>query len=469
MGQSIVPGESAFEARTIAQNGHRCRDRATAHRGHRRRRDAEEMTSTGRAPEVTRPRSVPRLLAPLAIALNLGFGAVYIVIFVALVLTGRTRGADFTAFYTGWRIVLDGRGSQLYDPTVQAEVQRTILGGQTFQAGLNPFNNPPHMVLPYVPLGLLPLDVAFLAWTCVQVLLVVGIVAMLLRGVAREWTRVERFGLVAAFVAFPALAISLFQGAFALVLVLGITGTLLAMESGRDSPAGGWLALASVKPQGMFGMAIAVLVSRRRSALVAAVGWALGLAVLATAVLGPAIWGSYATLLGAYTSSFDQLSVDPTVMWNLRGTLALVIGRENASLVNDLSYLGFAVGVVGIAWVWRRGWPRHGVAVRANRDTALRVALTIVLTLLLSPHLNPHDDALAAIAVALSYGALRGTTGGRIIGVGAMLAPAAILAVNGIAADAPTTLPIRLPTVLLVVLGSVTAMGLSRRRDRIQT
>jgi hypothetical protein len=155
-------------------------------------------------------------------------------------------------------------------------------------------------------------------------------------------------------------------------------------------------------------------------------------------------------------------------MWNLRGTLALLLGRDNAALVNGLAYVGFAIGVVAIAWLWRRGWPRRGGPAGEGEDNALRVTLTIVLTLLLSPHLNPHDDTLAAIAVALAYGAFRGTTGGRIIGVGAMLAPAAILFVNGIAADAPTTLPVRLPTVLLAALGAIAAAGLWRR-DRVLT
>jgi Glycosyltransferase family 87 len=416
---------------------------------------------------LTRPRISTRLLARLAIAGNLGIGVAYLPLFAVLVLTGRTRGADFTALYTGWRIVLEGHGSQLYDPTVQAEVQHRILGGQTFEAGLSVFVNPPHMVLPYTPLGLLPLDMAFLAWTGIQALLLAAIIAMLLRGVARHWTRVERFGLVAALVAFPPLAIAFSQGAFALVVVAGVVGTLVAMDDGRDARAGGLLALASVKPQGMFGMAIAGLLSRRPAALAGLVGWGLGLVVVATAVLGPAIWGSYLNFLGTYTSSFDRLSANPSVMWNLRGTLALLLGSESGAAVNGLSYLGLVLGVVAIAWLWRRGWPRRGDHGHADGDTALRVALTIVLTLLLSPHLNPHDDTLAAIAVALAYGALRGTTGGRMVAIGAMIAPGAILVVNGIAADAPTTLPIRLPTVLLVALGTVTAAALWRRRSQV--
>jgi hypothetical protein len=382
-----------------------------------------------------------------------------------LVLSGRTRGADFTALYTGWTIVLEGHGSQLYDPTIQAEVQRRILGGETFASGLSVFVNPPHMVLPYAPLGLLPLDVAFLVWTGIQTLLLAAIIAMLLRGVAQDWTRLERLGLIGAFVAFPPLAIAFSQGAFALVVVAGVVGTVVAMNNGRDARAGGLLVFASVKPQGMYGIAIAGLLSRRPAALAAAVGWGLGLVVVATAVLGPGIWGSYLSFLGTYTSSFDRLSANPSVMWNLRGTLALLLGNDNGATVNALSYLGFVLGVVAIAWLWRRGWARPLDQGRADGDNALRIALTIVLTLLLSPHLNPHDDTLAAIAVALAYGALRGTTSGRVVAIGAMLAPAAILVVNGIAADAPTTLPIRLPTVLLMALGTITATAMSRRRS----
>jgi len=412
------------------------------------------------------PHLPGRLVVRLAVAGNLAIGGVYVVLLAVLYVTGRTRGADFTAFYTGWRIVLEGHGSQLYDPAVQAEVQRTILGGQTFAAGLNAFLNPPHMVLPYLPLGLLPLDVAFLVWTALQAVLLVGVLAALLRGVARDWTRLERAGLAAAFVAFPPLAVSFFEGSFALVLVAGVAGAWWALERGHDTRAGGLLALASIKPQGAFGLVIATLLSRRPAAIVALVAWGVGLGGAATVVLGPGIWNSYLSLLGSQTSAFDRYSLDPTVMWNLRGTLALLAGRDNAPLVNAIAYAAFAVGVVAIAWVWRGGWPPPGDPRHAVGDTALRVALTIVLTLLLSPHLNPHDDTLAAVAVALAYGAMRGTTWGRIIGVGAMLAPVAILVVNGIAADAPTGLPIRLPTLLLALLTLVVVLALCRGAGR---
>ena len=335
------------------------------------------MTAPDGSQPVTPARRRTRLLAWLVIAANVGLGAAYAGLFVVLVLAGKTRGADFTAFYTGWKTVLEGHGSQLYDPALQAEVQRRVLEGQTFEGGFAAFVNPPHMVLPYTPLGLLPLDAAYLAWAGVQALLLVAIVAMLLRGVARDWTRVERLGLVACVVAFPAVAMAFYQGAFALVLVASVLAALAAMDQRRDVRAGGLLALASVKPQGMFGMGIAVLLARRPAALAALVGWGLGLVVLATAVLGPGIWASYLRFLGTYASSFDKLSANPSVMWNLRGTLALLLGRDSAATVDAIAYTGFAIGIVAIAFLWRRGWSRGAIAGAIPRVTAGMIARVI--------------------------------------------------------------------------------------------
>ena len=52
------------------------------------------------------------------------------------------------------------------------------------------------------------------------------------------------------------------------------------------------------------------------------------LVALATVVLGAGIWAAYLRFLGEYVGSFDVFSVRPSVMWNLRGTLALVSGPD---------------------------------------------------------------------------------------------------------------------------------------------
>ena len=399
---------------------------------------------------------------------NAGLAAVLAAFLVMLIAGHQTDGSDFTAFYTGWRIVLEGRGASLYDPVVQAEVQRAVLDGRVFPAGLNAFVNPPHLVLPFLPLGLLALRAGYVAWMLVQAALLAGIVVLLLRRVAPQWTVPERFALVAWAAAFPAVAISFFEGSFALVLALASLAAFLEAERGRDGRAGAWLALATLKPQGAVGPVLAFLAGRRLRMIASAAVVVLALSVVATMVMGPGIWGAYASFLADPTRSFDRYSVTPSVMWNVRGTLALLLGPDATDTASGLSWLLFAGGMAGVAWLWRAGWRSD----TDPADRALRYGLTIAVTLLVSPHLNPHDDALLIVAVPLAYGALRGSGLGRLVGVGAAAAPVFVAVVNGLGVTPETSLPVRLPTVLLALLVVALAAGLrtspSERRARAE-
>jgi hypothetical protein len=405
--------------------------------------------------------AVDRLLLATT-AVNFALGAVWVVLFGALVASGATRGADYTAFYTGWQLLLQGHGSQLYDPLAQAAMQRQVLGGMTFVDGLAPFTNPPHLVLPFVPLGLLPLNISFLVWTVIQVGFLAAALGLVLRGPARDWRPAERLAMCGWLVGSPCLAIAFFQGSFSLLVVLGVTAAFVALESGRDRIAGVALALASVKPQGMIGPAVAVLVGRRWQAVAAGLAVGASLAVAATAAFGPGVWMSYIDFLGQYTASFDRYSVDPAVMWNVRGTLTLLLGRGNAGLINAASFAAFAAGAAAVGLLWSSGWRR---ATRADAGSnSARFGLTIVITVLTSPHLNPHDDLLLVVAAIAAYAAWRKSPRAPLLALALGIAPAAILFTNGLSAGAPTTLPIRVPTLLALALGVVLAIAVRERR-----
>ena len=128
-------------------------------------RDATSPWSTRAAAE--RGAVASCACGSIGLALGAAVFASYLALWVALTATGGTDGADYTAFYTGWTIVLDGNGANLYDPATQAAVQREILGGRSFEAGLNLFNNPPYLVLPFVPWHS-PLQTSYLVWAIIQ-------------------------------------------------------------------------------------------------------------------------------------------------------------------------------------------------------------------------------------------------------------------------------------------------------------
>ncbi len=404
--------------------------------------------------------STRRRIALTLTALGLGVFAIYAGLWLALIVGGHTDQADYTAFYTGWTIVADGNGAHLYDIDTQTAAQQAILGGRSFEAGLNPFNNPPHLVVPFVPLAALPLDVSYLAWGAIQIGLLAWLVWRLWSAVAADWSRDERRVLIAVSLAASPLLITFLQGAFSLVACVAVLEGYLALRASRDGRAGAWLVLATIKPQAVAGLGVMLLVGRRWRAIGAGVAVAAVLAIVATVVLGPSIWADYLRFLSRYVSTFDELSVRPSVMWNIRGTLTLLIGpdraAEQAGLINGLGFVGQVLGLAAVAWLWRGRWSP------TTPDFDLRFALTIVLGLLTSAHLNPHDDLLLVPAGAIAYRALRGMPGASRAGLILAVAPFVILVTNGISANAVDGPPIRVPVLLMAAFAIWLAVALSR-------
>ena len=248
-----------------------------------------------------------------------------------------------------------------------------------------------------------------------------------------------------------------------LVLAVAVTELYLAARDGRDRRAGAWLFIASLKPQAIVTLGIAAVVVRRRALVLTALGLGLASAAVATVLLGPGIWVAYLQFLGQYMGTFDQLSVRPTVMWNLRGTVALLLGgpagAAEASLVNAIALAGQVAAMGVTAWLWRRpAWWNP-----ADPGFDLRFSATIVLGLLSSPHTNPHDGLLLVPAAAIAYRALRVQPFGRPAGAALLCAPFLILATNSIDANEVGGPPVRVPVVLMVALLATAAVLLANR------
>ncbi len=342
----------------------------------------------------------------------------------------------------------------------QAEVQQRILAGRTFEAGLNPFNNPPHLVLPFVPLVALPLATSYLLWGLVNLGLLAWLIWRLLTRVAVTWSRDERALLVAASLAAPPLALALLQGSFSVLVTVALLEVFLALRAGGERAAAAWLVVASIKPQAVLTTGVALLAARRWRVIGWAAVGALALAAAATAVMGIGIWAAYVRFLGDYVGSFDVFSVRPSVMWNLRGTLTLLNGPTTepatAATINAIALVGQLAALAAVAWLWRGRWDP------ASPSFALRFALTLVLGLLLSPHLNPHDDLLLVPAGAIAYGAVRDRAQGRMLGLALFAAPFVVLVSNPLSVNEVGGGPIRVPVVLMVAFIVALAVLLGR-------
>ena len=145
-------------------------------------------------------------------------------------------------------------------------------------------------------------------------------------------------------------------------------------------------------------------------------------------------------------------------MWNLRGTVTLLVGPEQAAgqaaFINTIGIIGQVAGLAAVAWLWRGRWDPRSL------DFDLRFALTMVVGLLTSPHLNPHDDLLLVPAACIAYRALRSRPRGGWIGIALAAMPFVVLLTNSVSANDLTTLPIRIPVIVMALFALGLAMAL---------
>ncbi len=305
--------------------------------------------------------------------------------------------SDFTAFLTGWSLILHGRGAALYDVAAQRAEQAALMGLHHFKGGLLAFLQPPHAALAGVPLGFvaerLGEPASYRLWLAINVGLLVALARRFTRTVGAASGPARALAVCALLAALPIFK-TLRDGQLSLLLALAAFGLYAALRDGRDATAGGWLLVLSIKPQ-LLPIPLALMAARGRwRALGFAAGFGALAALLAMAILGASTFVAYARNVHGLESHFG--SGRPAGMPNLRGLLTLALG-DRRPLVDALTAAAWLLGAVALAWRWSRR--------RERESWESAFATCMAATLVLSPHLFVHDMALWTAPLALAVAA----------------------------------------------------------------
>lgn len=296
-------------------------------------------------------------------------------------------GKDFTMFLTGGHMLAQGQGSNLYDLSVQAQVQELIKGPVTYPGGVLPFNYPPYIALLFLPLTILTPAMALYVWLAVQILVLLTIAI----SAARE---APGGGLPPIFflAGFVPLIEALLMGQMSLVLLLLWWWAFLSWRSGNWVTLGIAVSLSAFKPQMVVLLIVALLVCRMWRSLAVAAGVQAALWGLAMLLFGPGILGSYLNILRVSGTTTDgTLGFNAGAMTNFRGLLATLGFSPEMGL--QLAFAAWIVSIGLVAWIWwRSSWPLH-----------VRFGVTALLAVIFSPHLYVHDATLLLVAPLCLY------------------------------------------------------------------
>lgn len=354
----------------------------------------------------------------MAAAINGGLAVSSLGLWVLAQIQGLTWQADFTAFYTGWSLVVNGNGMKLYDYEVQAAIQQQLLAGRHLAGGLLAYNYPPHVALVFSPLAYLPLNQSYLAWSVLQSGLLVALSWMLWRHLRAEGVPVfSRYLIISATLALPSIGTTVLLGAFSTLMLLCLLSFALTLRQNRDIQSGLWVVLMTFKPQVAVIPGMVLVASRRWKAVATLLGCGLLIFISTGLGLGFDVWTSFARSLFVTFEADLSLGVAPSSMYNLRGLLVSVFGDESTAVVNVISLLVFVASVLFTFWLWSG-------AVSKRVDFDLRMSITLLSGVLFNLHVNPQDGVLLVASALFFWHHLRHTgQATTVFGALAMICP----------------------------------------------
>lgn len=302
-----------------------------------------------------------------------------------------TGTLDFGAFWRAARWAIEGRRGSLYPAVSFGDA-----GGGTFKG----FVNPPHVAPMFIPLGHLSLSTASFVFAALNLVLLAALAMT-------AWRLLRSFGLPVVesatatllMVGSAAVSTTVVNGAMSLFVVGAMAAVVFFDRRGDAWLTGLAFGVLSIKPQYAI-LPFVFLVARRR--------WrTVGGALISSSLLvgvslpftGVKPWTQYLPFLDRYAASLDIWRVSnedaqwlPKEMLNIRGLLVRALGTSRVSLINNLSVVVLAVGVVVVIVL-----ARHARNESTNNSWAAVIALTVVT----SQHTNISDGVLLFVALIL--------------------------------------------------------------------
>jgi len=292
------------------------------------------------------------------------------------------RSADFAVVYSASLLIREGHLADVYDPLRLTETIRRSAGVVPVDPRLQ-FIQPIVAAVPFIPLSLLPFDLALRAWQLATVALL--LIALLgLQRAAPLGPRAPALGLLALLASAPAWA-ALTEGQTTGIVLLGAALVVGGSLSDRPWAAALGAACLANKPQYLPAYLTMVLALRR---------WrVLGSATVAATlvVISPVLAGGLAGLTFMVRNAVASNDLSPIVLsesW-IGSVSPLLPDRVRGAA----SLAVFAFSTLLLVWLARqrpRSWPAFA-------------GVCSLVAILGSPHSLPHDLLLLAVPAWLAF------------------------------------------------------------------
>ena len=297
--------------------------------------------------------------------------------------------SDFVSFYAAGKIVATGRMSDLFDPSIQFEVQRHFSRFVDQRGGPFPYVHPLFESILFVPFSVFSYFSAYLLWTVINLAILFWL-PDLLRPVAPVLKQIPRWLWAITLLAFMPVLSVLVQGQDDLVLLLLFSLAFLALHRERSALAGAWVGLAMFRPQFALPLLI-ILMGRGDWTLLT--GFVLSFGAVAGVTIALFGWSNslhYPAHVLSWEKASDPIGSLLRVMPNLHGLCSRLFGFLHSDWA--VAVLTAAVSLIVL---------RFAVVLRQRQGPYLpnvTFGAAILATILVSYHAFVHDLVLLILA-----------------------------------------------------------------------
>jgi hypothetical protein len=297
--------------------------------------------------------------------------------------------SDFVSFYAAGKIVATGRLSDLFDPSIQFEIQRRFSRFVDQRGGPFPYVHPLFEALLFVPFSIFGYFSAYLLWTTIN-LVILFCLPDLLRPAAPVLNQIPRWLWAISLLAFMPVLSVLVQGQDDVMLLLLSSLAFVALHRARSRLAGAWLGLAMFRPQFALPLFIILMGQGDWRFLT---GFFLSFGAIAAVTIALFGWSNslhYPVHVLAWEKASDPIGSLLRVMPNLHGLCDRLFSFLHSDLA--IAVLTAAVSLVVLRFA----------AVLCRRRGAELPSVTfgaaILATILVSYHAFVHDLVLLILA-----------------------------------------------------------------------
>ena len=317
------------------------------------------------------------------------FGVVIYFLFLAVVIRSSdiVIGTDFRAFYTGGLMMRNGIGPHMYSLSQQYAWQKMVFPELRTQSWLLPFMNPPFVALFIIPLTLLPVKNAYIAWGLFQFVLLVLLVAFILYLFKKSRWQIRAGVATMVLIFFPILD-SLREAQLSLLLTFALLFAWVLIRKKKYVFGGLCLSMLICKPY-LLGIPIFLFLWKKPAVFLGILTGVLLFGLVSFLLVQASGLYAYMGLLKAVSSWNNLYGIHPKLEQSWNGLL-MVLFQKTTSLYFLTWVMGDVIAVVVLFMSWRR----------VQFESALfnlQWALLVLVMIFVGPHVGYHDLSLLVV------------------------------------------------------------------------